>query len=179
MEGESAEARAWAAAAAEAYPLCPKPRLALGALLLGAGRTRAALRHYEHALELARHDDNDVWEAQCNGALAVVRLLQWRGRSPTSLSTATAWLRRAMAAKPDDAALQRSVGVLRRVPFGILEAPRESYALLAHAFSVNASTCQRLRDDFRNLADVGTRRSKHLQLRHAEVPGPLHVAHAP
>ena len=72
------------------------------------------------------------------------------------------------AAKPDDAALRRSVGVLRRVPFGILEAPRESYALLAHAFSVNASTCQRLRDDFRNLADVGTRRSKNLQLRHAE-----------
>ena len=71
------------------------------------------------------------------------------------------------AATPDDAALARGVGVLRRVPFGLLEAPRESYALLARAFSVNASTCHKLRDDFQTLADVGARRSNAESLRRA------------
>ena len=62
--GEEAAARACARRALESYPFCPKPRLALGSMLVSAGRMRAALRHFEIALDLALEDDeNDAWEA--------------------------------------------------------------------------------------------------------------------
>jgi len=64
MLGEEEAARACARAAAEAYPLCPKPKLALGSLLLACGRTRAALRRFEAALDVAAGDDDDAWEAR-------------------------------------------------------------------------------------------------------------------
>ena len=83
MRGEAAAARACACAAAVAYEFCPKPRLALGSLLLEAGRTRAALRHFEAALAASAHeDDDDAWEARCNGGLAVVRLRSWEREGP-------------------------------------------------------------------------------------------------
>ena len=44
-------------------------------------------------------------QARCNGALAVIRLLQRYGTSPTPLAVATVWLRRAIAAAPEDARL--------------------------------------------------------------------------
>lgn len=106
LTGDETGARQYARRAAEAYPPCPKPKLALGALLLGAGRTRGALRQFERALGVVlRDDDDDAWAARCNGALCVVRLLQQHGRSPTPLSTATVWLRDALAAAPEDARL--------------------------------------------------------------------------
>ena len=77
MRGDADAARAWAWAAAASYPHCPKPRLALGAMLLDAGRARAALRHYEAALAVAI-DDDDAWEAAVNGGLCVVELLRLR-----------------------------------------------------------------------------------------------------
>ena len=43
-------------------------------------------------------DGDDAWEARCNGALAVIRLLQRYGTSPTPLAVATLWLQRAIAA---------------------------------------------------------------------------------
>ena len=71
MRGEEAEARQCAAAAAVAYPPCPKPRIALGSLLLRAGRFRAALRHFEAALAAAvvrrgeeAEDGDDAWEVR-------------------------------------------------------------------------------------------------------------------
>ena len=112
MRGEEAEARQCAAKAVAAYPPCPKPKIALGSLLLKSGRTRGALRHFEAALAVAvarrgeeAEDGDDAWEARCNGGLAVIRLLQQYRTSPTPLPTATAWLRRALAAAPEDARL--------------------------------------------------------------------------
>merc|ERR1719272_1274705 len=100
--------------AAAAYPPCPKPRIALGSLLLRAGRYRAALRHFKIALTAAEarrgeeaEDGDDAWEARCNAGLAVVRLLQRYGASPTPLATATVWLQRALAVAPEDARLQQ------------------------------------------------------------------------
>ena len=55
-------------------------------------------------------DGDDAWEARCNGALAVIRLLQRYGTSPTPLAVATVWLRRAIAAAPEDARLLALLG---------------------------------------------------------------------
>ena len=57
---------------------------------------------------------------------------------------------------PDEASLRRGVDVLRRVPFGILEAVTQSYLLLAHAFSSDRATCARLYDRFHAIADHGS-----------------------
>lgn len=85
MQGEDAEARRSLATAASLYPACPKPRNGLGvtpsqrrgaflgergvptgvavrgigSMLLEAGRTRAALRHFEAALERSAEPDDD------------------------------------------------------------------------------------------------------------------------
>lgn len=56
---------------------------------------------------------------------------------------------------PDDASLRRAVDVLRRVPFGILEAAGPSYLLLAHAFSHDAASCAALVGRFEPFSAVG------------------------
>ena len=97
--------------AAELYPLCPKPRNALGSMLIAAGRHRAALRHFSAAFELAPPtstpddviDDDDAWEAAVNGGLCIVELLSsGKRRSPMPISQALTWLRGAQNAAPDE-----------------------------------------------------------------------------
>ena len=45
--------------------MCPKPRIALGSLLLRKDRFRAALRHFESAMVAAEAEDgDDAWEAR-------------------------------------------------------------------------------------------------------------------
>ena len=72
--GRTREARAEYLDAAAAYPLCPKPHLALGALLMGAGRPRAALRRFERALALTPDPkDDDAWTAAVH-ALSLIHI---------------------------------------------------------------------------------------------------------
>ena len=71
--GELPAARSSLCMAILLYPACPKPWTALGAMLLSAGRTRAALRHFEQALaRTLSPDDDDAWEASVNIALCLL-----------------------------------------------------------------------------------------------------------
>ena len=73
--GFKREARESYLAAERLYPLCPKPHLALGALLMGAGRTRAALRRFERALFLCPDPkDDDARTAAVNAGNCGLRL---------------------------------------------------------------------------------------------------------
>ena len=73
--GELPAARSSLCMAILLYPACPKPWTALGAMLLSAGRTRAALRHFEQALaRTLSPDDDDAWEASVNIALCLLSL---------------------------------------------------------------------------------------------------------
>ena len=57
-------------------------------------------------------------ELEEHGALAVIRLLQRYGTSPTPLAVATLWLQRAIAAAPEDArllTLQQEAEALLRI----------------------------------------------------------------
>ena len=127
MRDDPPAARVSLRTAAELYPVCPKPRNALGSMLIAAGRHRAALRHFEAAFALAPNtdaaeddddesipysiEDDDAWEAAVNGALCIVELLATRGASPLPLSRALSWLRGALAAAPDE---PRLLALLRR-----------------------------------------------------------------
>ena len=137
MRDDPPAARVSLRTAAELYPMCPKPRNALGSMLIATGRYRAALRHFETAFTLAptSHtadalatntdsaednddesiadsiEDDDAWEAAVNGALCIVELLATRGASPLPLSRALSWLRGALAAAPDE---PRLLALLRR-----------------------------------------------------------------
>ena len=121
MRDEPVKARESLRIASELYPKCPKPRNALGSLLIAANRHRAALRHFERAYDLspptrppdgADEDDSgaisddDAWEAAVNGGLCVVELLSHRGKSPVPISQAIRWLRGALAAAPGDPRLE-------------------------------------------------------------------------
>lgn len=119
MRDEPESARASLRTAAELYPKCPKPRNALGSMLIAANRHRAALRHFVRAYELAPPtrpvnaaiddddddsaiEDDDAWEAAVNGGLCVVELLSKHGHSPVPLRRALRWIRGSLAAAPDD-----------------------------------------------------------------------------
>lgn len=82
-QGEPVRARQSYLAATHAYPLSPKAHLALGKLLLTAGRPRAALRRFEAAL--AREEDpsdDDAWEARFHAGLCGTRLATAHGATP-------------------------------------------------------------------------------------------------
>ncbi len=92
---EPPAARASLATAIQLYPACPKPRNALGAMLLTAGRTRAALRHFESALaRTLEPDDDDAWEASVNIALCLLTLADAEESTAKSRSTTHASSRR-------------------------------------------------------------------------------------
>ena len=135
MNGALPAARASLRTAAALYPKCPKPRTALGSMLIAAERYRGALRHFEAAFalappsrppEAAAHGadrgaagalepvpiaDDDAWEAAVNGALCIVELLGARGRAPRPAAQAVAWLEGALAAAPGE---PRLVALLER-----------------------------------------------------------------
>lgn len=128
MQGEEASARQRLRHASSLYPPCPKPRNGLGAMLLAAGRTRAALRWFEAALvRSAEADDDDGWDASVNAALCTLLLAEqeaarearagtpspaarvvWRG---PCFAQARLWLWCAFASAPQDT---RLLDLLRR-----------------------------------------------------------------
>ena len=104
MRGETTAARAALQGAVASYPHCPKPRIAMGSLLIEESRLRGALRHFEAALRCSvDDDDDDSWEAAVNAALCIVRLHALHGRAPLPASAAVEWLQGAAAAAPDNA----------------------------------------------------------------------------
>ena len=121
MEGHDVAARCSLLAAAHAYRWCPKPHNALGSMMLAAGRTRGALRHFEAACARSHEaNDDDGWDANVNAALCVITLAEsaaqrsspdppskWHGQ----LTRARSRLLRALEVAPGE---PRLVDVLRR-----------------------------------------------------------------
>ena len=90
--------------AAELYPLCPKPHIALGSMLLGLGRPRGALRRFERALLVSPDPkDDDAWDAAVKAGACGVRLARSHPhRAAGLLPLAEARLRTALqGARPE------------------------------------------------------------------------------
>ena len=124
MQGRRYEARQSLLTSLRAYPLSPKPHLALGSLLLKAGRLRAAMRRFERALGLTPDfGEEDAWEAARYSGLCGVRIAQKLGPSNPLvwelLPLAAGRLRQAAEARPGDEALR-----------GLLEQAEQMRAML-------------------------------------------------
>jgi tetratricopeptide (TPR) repeat protein len=98
--GDSFAARARLSTAIRLYSSCPKPHNALGSLLLGAGRPRAALRRFEAALSRSLEpDDDDGWDASVNMALCLITLAKQeaaagKGRGESARGGFDSWRQR-------------------------------------------------------------------------------------
>ena len=95
------------------YPLCPKPHVALGSMLLSMGRPRAALRRFERALALAPDArDDDAYLALVNAGTSAVRLVAAHPQlAPALLPSAERRLRSAL----DDASAERDRTAIERL----------------------------------------------------------------
>ena len=102
-------------AATTEYRESPKPCNELGALLVQAGRPRAALRQYETALSRsAEPDDDDGWDASINIALCLVTLAEARPLSDhwcSRMPEARRLVHRCIVSTPSD---QRLLALLHR-----------------------------------------------------------------